>query len=34
MRRPGRKAARYLQIETKLLAIDRFDVAVAIPLVD
>jgi hypothetical protein len=31
---PGKKAARYLQIESKIRALSRFDVAVAIPLVD
>lgn len=31
---PGVKAARYLQIETKIGALFRFDAAVAVPLVD
>ena len=31
---PGKKAARYFQIETKILALFRFDAAVAVPLVD
>ena len=30
---PGRKAARYFQIETKMAALARFDVAVTLPLV-
>ena len=30
---PGRKAARFLQIENKIRALDRFDAAAAIPLV-
>ena len=30
---PGRKAARFLQIENKIRALDRFDAAVAVPLV-
>ena len=31
---PGKKAARYFQIENKILALFRFDAAVAVPLVD
>jgi hypothetical protein len=31
---PGKKAARYFQIETKIAALFRFDAAVAIPLVN
>ncbi|MCM2328500.1 MAG: hypothetical protein NDI88_11465 [Lysobacter sp.] len=31
---PGKKAARYFQIETKIAALFRFDAAVAVPLVD
>jgi hypothetical protein len=31
---PGKKAARYLQIETKMRALVHFDTAVAIPLID
>ena len=31
---PGKKAARYLQIESKIRALGHFDAAVAIPLVD
>ena len=31
---PGVKAARYFQIETKILSLFRFDAAVAVPLVD
>jgi hypothetical protein len=31
---PGKKAARYFQIETKILSLFRFDAAVAIPLVE
>jgi hypothetical protein len=31
---PGRKAARYFQIENKIAALNRFDAAVALPLVD
>jgi Spy/CpxP family protein refolding chaperone len=30
---PGKKAARFLQIENKIRALDRFDAAVAIPLI-
>jgi len=30
---PGKKAARFLQIENKIRALDRFDAAVAVPLV-
>ncbi len=31
---PGKKAARYLQIETKIAALEKFDAAVVIPLAD